>query len=93
MGKSVSELLKFRQLQGDFATDPRPGALPWTPLGAMPLFPNVGSRSTLAMNVVPHFSNRGYASDLGEQRVIAPKIQKLAFTACHMYIRYIVRLC
>ena len=57
MAKSVSELLKFRQLQGA-DLDPRPGALQED----FPQSPSIGSRFALTMNVVPHFSNHGYAS-------------------------------
>jgi hypothetical protein len=48
-----------------------PGVLPWTPLGQSPQTPIIGSRSALAMSVVPHFSNREYAF------VLACRAQKL----------------
>jgi hypothetical protein len=53
MGKSVSELLKFRQLQGRSPLTPDQRLCPWTPLGQSPQFLNIGSLSALAMNVVP----------------------------------------
>jgi hypothetical protein len=60
MANSVSELLKFHHLQGAKPPDPRPGALPWNPLEAKPS--DLQYRLALAISVVPHFSNRGYAS-------------------------------
>jgi hypothetical protein len=58
MAKSVSELLKFRQLQ---EARPRPPTRDYAPvphLGQSPKTPNIGSRSARAMNVVLHFLNR-----------------------------------
>jgi hypothetical protein len=63
MTKSVSELLKFRQLQGGFAHLPSDQRLcPGSHPEQSPQTPNIGLRTALAMNVVPHFSNSGYSS-------------------------------
>ena len=54
MAKSVSELLIFRQLQGGLAPDlPTRRFAPGPHWGQSPQTPNIGSRSALAMNVVP----------------------------------------
>ena len=48
VAKYVSHFLKSRQLQGGFAPDQ--GFCPWTPLGAQPQAPIIGSRFALAMD-------------------------------------------
>jgi hypothetical protein len=60
MGKSVSKLLKFRQLQGLRPLTSTRGFVPGPHWSKAPS--SLGSHVALTMNVVPHFSNRGCAS-------------------------------
>jgi hypothetical protein len=63
MAKSVSELLKFRQLQGAFAPlIPRLNALPVDPTGGKPLDPQYRIALRARHECCPHISNREYAS-------------------------------
>ena len=88
MAKSVSELLKFRQLQGPKSPDPPTrGFAPGPHWGQSHQTPNIGSRFALAMNVVPTVfkpyvdtplcrkSWRGYWTSQTDKAVMVAKCQ------------------